>query len=75
MQRRPLLALGFAGLFSAAALAQEVNAQLAKPATREALAAQGLVLWTLSPAQLDAHIRRETALWAAIIKNRKITAE
>ena len=57
------------------ALAQEVNAQLTKPATREALAAQGLVLWTLSPAQLDAHIRRETALWAAIIKNRKITAE
>ncbi len=57
------------------ALAGEVNAQLAQPATREALATQGLVLWTLSPEQLDAHIRRETAQWATIIKNRKITAE
>ena len=47
------------------ALAQEVNAQLARPATRDALAAQGLLLWTLSPEQLDTHFRRETAQWAA----------
>lgn len=57
------------------ALAAEVNAQPAQPATREALATQGLVLWALGPEQLDAHIRRETAQWASIIKNRKITAE
>ena len=57
------------------ALAAEVNAQLAQPATRDALAAQGLVLWPLSPEQLDTHIRAETAQWAQIIKRRKITAE
>ena len=57
------------------ALAAEINAQLAQPATREALAAQGLVLWTLSPEQLGAHIRAETQQWARIIRDRKITAE
>ena len=57
------------------ALAAEVNAQLAQPATREALAAQGLVLWTLSPEQLAAHIRAATQQWAGIIRDRKITAD
>ena len=57
------------------ALAAEVNAQLAQPATRDALAAQGLVLWPLSPEQLGAHIRAETQQWARIIRDRKITAE
>lgn len=57
------------------ALAQEVNAQLAQPATRDALAAQGLALWPMTPAELDAHIRAETATWAGIIKARRISPE
>ena len=57
------------------ALAAEVNAQLAQPATRDALATQGLLLWPLSPDQLGAHIRAETQQWARIIRDRKITAE
>lgn len=56
-------------------LAREFNAQLQQTTTREALAAQGLTLWPMSPAELDAHIRAETATWAQIIRSRKITAQ
>jgi tripartite-type tricarboxylate transporter receptor subunit TctC len=56
-------------------LAREFNAQLQVPATRESLAAQGLTLWPMTPAELDAHIRAETATWAQIIRSRKITAQ
>ena len=56
-------------------LAREFNAQLQVPATREALAAQGLTLWPMTPAELDAHIRAETATWAQIIRSRRITAQ
>ena len=45
------------------------------PALVQALAAEGLLLWTLSPEQLGAHIRAETQQWAGIIRDRRITAE
>lgn len=56
-------------------LAQEINTQFAQSAVKDTLAAQGMALWTLWPAELDAHIRAESATWARIIKSRKITAE
>jgi tripartite-type tricarboxylate transporter receptor subunit TctC len=56
-------------------LAREFNTQLQVPATREALAAQGLTLWPMTPGELDAHIRAETATWAQIIRSRKIAAQ
>jgi tripartite-type tricarboxylate transporter receptor subunit TctC len=48
---------------------------LATPALRDKLQAQGLTVLTETPAQFADRIRRETALWAAVIKARNISAE
>ena len=47
----------------------------AKPALRERLAAQALTPVLNTPAAFGAQIQRETAVWAGIIRARKITAD
>ncbi|MFN6993279.1 MAG: Bug family tripartite tricarboxylate transporter substrate binding protein [Aquincola tertiaricarbonis] len=56
-------------------LAKDAHALLAEPAMRDKLAAQGLSDATMTPADFAAHIRKETAVWAPIIKSRGIVAE
>ena len=71
------------GLLAPAGTPAEVVEQLAKdareflnqPAVRESLNAQGLIESTMTPAAFGAHIRKETATWAAVIKARKIVAQ
>jgi hypothetical protein len=48
---------------------------LATPALREKLEAQGLTVMTEPPATFSERIRRETALWADVIKERNIQPE
>ena len=50
-------------------------AAAAKPALRERLAAQSLVPVLNTPAAFGAQIQRETAVWANIIRTRKIKAD
>lgn len=56
-------------------LAKDAHALLAEPAMRDKLAAQGLSDATMKPADFAAYIRKETAVWAPIIKSRGIVAE
>jgi len=60
-------------------LVERMHAALAaaatKPALRERLAAQSLVPVLNTPAAFAAQIQRETAVWAGVIRTRKITAD
>ncbi len=56
-------------------LHKDVGDALAQPAVREQLKAQGLSPVVMKPADFGAHIKAETAAWAAIIKARNIVAQ
>lgn len=56
-------------------LARVAAEALAQPAVRDQLKAQGLIDATQRPAEFAAHIRNETAVWAQVIKSRRIVAE
>jgi len=58
-----------------AALADEVRRIVALPDVRQTLAVQGLAPVAMAPAEFAAHIRRETATSAAIIRDANIKAE
>ena len=58
-----------------AALADEVRRIVALPDVRQTLAAQGLAPVAMAMAEFAAHIRRETATWATIIRDANIKAE
>ncbi|WP_237215585.1 Bug family tripartite tricarboxylate transporter substrate binding protein [Falsiroseomonas oryziterrae] len=57
------------------AIAEATEAVLRDPATARSLAAQGLDIVAEPPEVFAARIRRETALWAEVIRARGITAE
>ena len=57
------------------ALADEVRRIVALPEVRQTLAAQGLAPVAMAPVEFAAHIRRETATWAKIIRDANIKAE
>ena len=50
-------------------------AAMAQPAVREKLLAQGLIPVGSKPADFAAQIKRETAVWATVIKAANIKAE
>jgi len=52
-----------------------LGAALAQPSVRDKLLAQGLIPVGNTPADFAAQIQRETAVWAAIIRDRKIKAD
>jgi len=56
-------------------LARDAQEILAQPAVLEKLQAQGLQPTAMRPSEFAAHMRRETADWARIIRSRHITAE
>lgn len=56
-------------------LARDAHEILAQPAVLDRLQAQGLQPTPMRPADFAAHMRRETADWARIIRTRRITAE
>jgi tripartite-type tricarboxylate transporter receptor subunit TctC len=56
-------------------LAKDAAEMLAQPDVRERLKLQGMTESAMKPADFAAHIRDETAVWAGIIKARKIVAE
>lgn len=56
-------------------LARDAQDILAQPVVLEKLQAQGLQPTAMRPAEFAAHMRRETAEWARIIRARHITAE
>jgi tripartite-type tricarboxylate transporter receptor subunit TctC len=58
-----------------AKLSREINAALAAPEVREKIYATGLLPVGGSPADFDAHIRREMERWSRVIKARGIKAE
>jgi tripartite-type tricarboxylate transporter receptor subunit TctC len=51
-----------------ARLNREINKTLAAPAVRERLVAQGLTVHGGTPEQFSAHIRKEAAKWAEVVK-------
>jgi tripartite-type tricarboxylate transporter receptor subunit TctC len=53
-------------------LAKDAAEFLSRPAVRDQLKAQGLVEVLMKPSDFAAHITRETASWASIIKTRQI---
>ncbi|UFN49700.1 tripartite tricarboxylate transporter substrate binding protein [Roseomonas sp. OT10] len=55
-----------------AAIHQEVRAVIHSPATLASLTAQGLTVSDEGLAAFDARIRRETAMWAEVIRSRNI---
>ena len=57
------------------AVADEVRRIVALPEVRQVLDAQGLTAVAMRPADFAAHIRRETAAWAKVIREANITAE
>jgi len=57
------------------ALADEVRRIVALPDVRQTLTAQGLAPVAMAPAEFAAHIKRETATWATIIRDANIKAE
>ena len=59
----------------ASQLAKDAAEILNRPAIREQLKAQALTVWTMQPAELEAHIKAETASWARIIKAKNIKTE
>jgi tripartite-type tricarboxylate transporter receptor subunit TctC len=58
-----------------AKLSREINAVLALPEVREKIYATGLLPVGGTPAEFDAHIKREMERWARVIKARGIKAE
>lgn len=56
-------------------LARDAQDILTQPAVLEKLQAQSLQPTPMRPADFAAHMRRETADWARIIRSRRITAE
>jgi tripartite-type tricarboxylate transporter receptor subunit TctC len=58
-----------------AAVAEEVRRILALPEVRQTLDAQGLAPVGMRPADFAAHIRRETASWAKVIREANIKPE
>jgi tripartite-type tricarboxylate transporter receptor subunit TctC len=52
-----------------------MSAAIAQPAVRDKLLAQGLIPVANTPADFAAQIQRETAVWAGIIRDRKIKAD
>jgi tripartite-type tricarboxylate transporter receptor subunit TctC len=56
-------------------LARDANDILSQPGILEKLQAQGLQPVSMRPNEFTAHLRRETADWARIIRSRHITAE
>ena len=70
-----LMAPAGTGADVVAQLSRDAREILAQPAVNEQLKAQGLGAQAMKPAEFDAHIRQETAVWARIIKARGITAE
>lgn len=58
-----------------AKLSREINAALAAPDVREKIYATGLLPVGGSPADFDAHIKREMERWSKVIKARGIKAE
>jgi tripartite-type tricarboxylate transporter receptor subunit TctC len=58
-----------------AAVAEEVRRILALPDVRQTLDAQGLAPVGMRPADFAAHIRRETASWAKVIREANIKPE
>ncbi len=59
----------------ASQLARDAAEILNRPAIREQLKAQALTVWTMQPAELQAHMATETASWARIIKAKNIKTE
>ena len=59
----------------ASQLAKDAAEILNRPAIREQLKAQALTVWTMPPAELQAHIAAETSSWARIIKAKNIKTE
>ena len=59
----------------ASQLARDAAEILNRPAIREQLKAQALTVWTMQPAELQAHMASETASWARIIKAKNIKTE
>ena len=57
------------------AVADEVRRIVALPEVRQVLDAQGLTAVAMRPADFAAHIRRETAAWAKVIREANIKAE
>jgi len=57
------------------AVADEVRRILALPEVRQTLDAQGLAPVGMRPAEFAAHIRRETAAWARVIREANIKPE
>ena len=57
------------------AVADEVRRIVALPEVRQVLDAQGLTAVAMRPADFAAHIRRETAAWARVIREADIKAE
>jgi len=57
------------------AVADEVRRILALPEVRQTLDAQGLAPVGMRPAEFAAHIRRETAAWARVIRDANIKPE
>ena len=53
----------------------EIARIIAKPAIREAWAKQGAVPMTLSAAEFDAFLRRDTDKWAKVIQQAGIKAQ
>jgi tripartite-type tricarboxylate transporter receptor subunit TctC len=56
-------------------LAKDSAEILSRPAVKEQLKAQGLVEVLMKPSEFAAHISKETASWAKIIKSKNIVAE
>ncbi len=56
-------------------LAKDAAQMLDRPEVSERLKAQGMTAAAMKPAEFDAAIRDETAVWARIIKARNIVAE
>jgi tripartite-type tricarboxylate transporter receptor subunit TctC len=53
----------------------EIARIIAKPSIREAWAKQGAVPMTMSPAQFDAFLRRDTDKWAKVIQQAGIKVQ
>ncbi|MFT3777274.1 MAG: tripartite tricarboxylate transporter substrate binding protein [Ottowia sp.] len=58
-----------------AQLARDAADFLAQPDVQARLKAQGMAQNTMSPAAFDKYIQDETAVWAGVIKSRRIKAE
>lgn len=56
-------------------LARDITQILNEPATKAQLVKQGLSIWNVPGSAFGDLIRRETAIWAPIIKSRKIEAQ